>query len=107
MLKKALGGIALSIAMTTGVANAATQADRTITGTGCDSNGTCYANITPAATTTCTNPNQVRWNGTDTAGKNFTAAALTAKASEATVNIGTVDGECNGQFAKVNFITIK
>lgn len=85
----------------------ATQSNRTLTGVGCDSGGVCFANVTPAVVTSCTNPNQVRWDGSTSSGKNFTASALTANASGATVNIGTVDGVCNGSFARVNFITVR
>ena len=88
----------------------------TITGVGCDSSGTCFANISPAATVTsgqlaCPNQNQVRWDGGSAEGRNFTASALTARASGLTINLGTIDGECAGGgtddvFPVVNFITV-
>lgn len=85
---------------------AAVDKNVTLKGVGCLADGNCFANVSPAASQSCASNGQVRWDGSTTAGKNFTAAALTAKASGKKVNVGTVDGECNGNFPVLNFLTI-
>lgn len=84
----------------------ATDRDVTITGVGCGQDGTCFANVSPAVSQNCNNNNQVRWNGNTGPGRNFTASALTARAANITVNVGTIDGQCSGNFPVVNFITV-
>ncbi len=107
MIKK----IALAAALLTsvsGTAQARTDQNVAITGVGCGQDGVCYANVaTPVGPTSCSNRNQVRWAGTTNSGKNFTATMLTAKASGALTNIGTVDGSCSGAFPTLNFVTVK
>lgn len=98
--------IAAAIMSISGAASAGTDTNVTITGVGCGASGTCFANVTPPITQSCTNNNQVRWDGNTSAGKNFTASALTARAGELLVNIGTIDGQCSGAFPVVNFITV-
>ena len=102
-MKKLVLCILLSFAAT---AQGATDFNITISGVGCDGAGTCFANVAPAVNQTCNNNAQVRWDGSTSAGKNFTAAALTAKAAGLTVNIGTIDASCNGNFPVMNFITV-
>lgn len=92
-----------------GSANAATS-DKTITGAGCDQAGTCWVNFTPAllsSDTTCSNKTQVRWAISDASGKNWLATGLTARAAAIKVNFGLVANTCAGNFAKVNFMSLK
>lgn len=117
MIRKPLIGLALAVAgFGATPAFSATTFGVTITGVGCDANGVCFANISPAAnvaggSAACPNQAQVRWDGLSAEGKNWTASALTAKAGELTVNIGTVDDQCTGgatmdQFPVLNFMTV-
>lgn len=115
-MKKLLLIASMAAGFVTAPAFSATTFNVTISATGCDADGVCFMNITPAATvasgeTACPNQNQVRWDGTTAEGKNFTASALTAKAADFTVNLGTVDSQCTGGmtddvFPVVNFITV-
>jgi hypothetical protein len=108
-MKKIINMLALCLIFSIGATQssfAATDKDVTITGVGCGADGNCYANVSPAVSQSCNNNRQVRWNGTTSEGKNLTATALTAKASGLTVNVGTIDNNCAGDFPTLNFITV-
>lgn len=105
-MKKIITGIVFGLMIMSSNAFSATDTGVTLSGVGCGQDGTCFANVSPSVSQSCANNAQVRWNGTTAAGKNFTAAALTAGASGATVNLGTIDGQCSGSFPVLNFITV-
>ena len=105
-MKSIISIVLLGILLMSSNAFSATDRGVSLSGVGCDASGICFANVSPALSQNCNNNNQVRWDGNQAAGRNFTAAALTAGASGALVNIGTVDGSCSGNFPVLNFITV-
>ena len=105
-MKNIVAGIFFGLMVMSSSAFSATDTGVTLSWVGCGQDGTCFANVSPSVSQNCTNNAQVRWSGITAAGRNFTAAALTAGASGATVNLGTIDGQCSGNFPVLNFITV-
>ncbi len=86
-----------------------TNAGVTILGVGCGASGTCFANTKTAVgpTALCTGSKQLRWDGSNSQGKNFTAILMSAKIAGETVNIGTFDDACSGTNPSLNFVTVQ
>ncbi len=106
MLKKVLSGLLLCLSFI-GTANAGSVSGETITGTGCNSSGICFINMSgdPFGPSACQS-RQVTFNGRTADGKSFFASALTAKVSESEVRLGFSDSECNGSNPSLTFLTI-
>lgn len=101
--KALIAGAAFSLA--TYGANAQFLTSATVQTVGCDASNTCFINLANAPLTACSNATQIRWDGSTAQGKSFLATALTAKAAEIAVNVGTTE-VCNGDFDQLNFITL-
>ena len=99
--------VAIGLFAVSSISNAQFVGGATISGVGCDANNTCFMNLANGPLTSCSNNTQVRWDGSTPQGRSWLASALTAKASGAPINLGTLDTcQNSGQFDTVNFITV-
>lgn len=86
-------------------------AGRTIVGIGCADDGVCFINLSgsPFGIPGECISSQVRWDGTSSEGRGFTATALTARAAGFPIRIGFNDtpGNCfDSNRSALTFITV-